>query len=94
MVLRKVGASDQRQEMFPDTGGYSRTRLYRLKDGRFLIVGPFDSFVVDATAHQITAGAKSAAVDAAFLGVFDDTGDGRWRFIAEALATNTSAGAN
>jgi hypothetical protein len=94
LVLRKPGVSDVRQKMFPDTGGYSRTWLYRLKDGRFLIEGAFDSFVVDAVGHTISDAPKVATTDAALLGVFADTGDGQWRFIAGSQGLPRSRGLN
>jgi len=84
LVLRKPGVPDVRQEMFPDTGGYSRTQLYQLPDGRFLIEGPFDSFILDARSNSIQPAPKAAAFNATYLGVFDGTGDGNWRYLAGA----------
>ena len=94
LVLRRPGAPEMRQKMFPDTGGYSRTRLYRLKEGQFFIEGAFDSFVIDTAGHSIAEAPRSVAGNATFLGVFDDTGDGIWRFIAESQGLPKSRGLN
>jgi hypothetical protein len=94
LVLRNPGAPDLRQDMFPDTGGYSRTQLYQLSDGRFLVEGTFDSFIVDVAAHRISIAPKEASSNAKYLGVFDDTGDGRWRYLAEAESPRKRMGFN
>ncbi|MPZ75130.1 MAG: hypothetical protein GEU77_01245 [Deltaproteobacteria bacterium] len=83
VVLRKPGASDLRKDMFPDTGGYSRTQLYRLSNGRFVIQGFFDAFVIDPQAHSISAADAKLVETAKYLGAFDDSRDGHWRFIPE-----------
>src|SRR5882762_3312151 len=81
LVLRKSGVPDQQFDMFPDTGGYSRTQLYQLDDGRFVMRGFFDSVVIDANAHTISTPSAALPENNRYLGAFDDTGDGRWRFI-------------
>lgn len=81
IVLHSPNAADVRMEMFPDTGGYLRTQLYRLKDGRFVIEGFFDAFVVDPEKQSISHADAKIVNTAQYLGAFDDTGDGRWRFI-------------
>ena len=81
LVLRKAGAPDQRLEMFPDTGGYSRTQLYRLPDGRFVVRGFFDTVSIDPAKHGLFAESETARDMGTYLGAFDDTGNGQWRFI-------------
>ena len=81
LVLRKAGAPDQRIEMFPDTGGYARTQLYRLPDGRFLVRGFFDAVRIDPNKHSLIAEPETAPVLGTYLGAFDDKGDRQWRFI-------------
>jgi len=81
LVLRSPGAAAVRRDMFPDTGGYMRTQLYRLHDGRFIVEGSFDAFAVDPAAHRISKIDAKLVDTAQYLGAFDDTGDGHWRFI-------------
>jgi len=81
LVLRTNGKPDQRVEMFPDTGGYSRTQLYRLPDGHFLVRGFFDSVRIDVTKRSLIIEPDTHGVVGTYLGAFDDKGDGDWRFI-------------
>ena len=83
LVLRKVGASDQRAVMFPDTGGYSRTQLYRLADGRFLVRGYFDAVIIDPEKHTLVVAPTGMRGQGTYIGAFDDTTDRRWQFIEE-----------
>ena len=81
LVLRKNGALDQHVEMFPDSGGYSRTQLYRLPGGLFLLRGFFDSFKIDLANSSFVADSETGAIVGTYLGAFDDTDDGKWLFI-------------
>jgi hypothetical protein len=84
LVLRKAGSPDQQVEMFPDTGGYSRTQLYKLPDGKFLVSSFFDAFVIDLSKHSIVAYTGTAAYAGTYLGAFDNTRQGNseeWKFI-------------
>lgn len=81
LVLRSPSTADARTNMFPDTGGYSRAQLYSLSDGRFLMKGYFDAFELDPKRHTIRPLKAPNTTDGQYLGAFDDTGDGRWRFI-------------
>lgn len=74
LVLHKAGSPDQRVEMFADTGGYSRTQLYRLPDGKFLVSGFFDAFVIDLSRHSIAPYTETAVHMGAYLGAFDKMG--------------------
>jgi hypothetical protein len=74
----------QEQKMFPDTGGYLRTNLYSLEGGRFLVKGFFDEWLVQTQPLQINESSQSMPPGGTFIGAFDDTGDGRWRFIPAA----------
>jgi hypothetical protein len=49
---------------------------------------------VDAAAHSISTAPKKASSNAKYLGVFDDTGDGRWRYLSEAESPRKQIGAN
>lgn len=69
--------------MFPDTGGYVRTQLYRMKDGTFLVSGFFDAFIVDPSRHRIVAYPELPEHPGVYLRAFDDRGpdDSReWTF--------------
>jgi len=81
LVLRSPGVPDVRRHMFPDTGGHLRTQLYRLDDGRFVVEGTFDAFLVDPVKHSISQAGAKLIDSARYLGAFDDAGNGRWRFI-------------
>ena len=54
LVVHSPDGADVRRDMFPDTGGYMRTQLYRLNDGRFFILGFFDAFVVVSGKNSIS----------------------------------------
>jgi hypothetical protein len=78
LVLRSPSAKDLRVDMFPDTGGYSRTQLYALPGERFLVRGFFDIFEVDPLNRKITP-LQDGDTTGVYLGAFvsDDAG---WRF--------------
>jgi hypothetical protein len=81
LVLRKKGFPDQRIEMFPDTGGYLRTQLYRLPDGTLLVSGFFDAFRLDPVKHSIVPYNETVTPAGVYLGAFDDTAMHEWRYI-------------
>jgi hypothetical protein len=83
LVLHNANAVDQRVEMFPDNGGYSRTQLYQLSNRRFRIEGFFDAYIVDAQSHTISPTSKIPSEKGKYLGAFYDTGDHQWRFRAD-----------
>ena len=78
LVLRSPGKTDIRVKIFPDTGGYSRAQLYRLADGRFLLHGYFDAYVIDPQKHAISEDGKNIP-NGSYLGAFDDRGR-EWGF--------------
>lgn len=84
LVLRKSGIPDRRINLFPDTGGYTRTQLYRLANGTFLVSGFFDAFIIDVGKHSIVACTGALAHGSVYLGAFDNVRDGNskeWKFI-------------
>ena len=83
LLLRTSGKPDQRVEMFPDTGGYSRTQLYRLPDGIFVVRGFFDSVRIDVAKRSLALEPETHSGVGIYLGAFDDKGDGGWRFIGK-----------
>lgn len=82
LVLSKADVPDQRLEMFADTGGYSRTQLYRLPDGRFLVRGFFDAVIIDPEKHALTTETQNIRRQSTYLGAFDHTDSGQWQFTA------------
>lgn len=66
-----------RQSMFPDTGGYSTTHLYRCGAEQLMLSGYHDSWVVAPSTGVFHEG---RCADPAYLGVFDGDGTEDWRF--------------
>ena len=93
LILRKNGAPDQRIEMFADTGGYSRTQLYRLPNGRFLVRGFFDAVIIDPEKHTLITETNNMLGHGTYLGAFDDTAGGQWQFFAAAQSPEQSLAA-
>lgn len=86
LVLHKEGTPDQRVELFADSGGYSRTQLYKLPDGRFRVDGFFDSVIVDPLQHQISESGR-VRENGIYLGAFQNVKEGQWtewRFLSPA----------
>lgn len=87
LVVKKSGVTQVTHDMFPDTGGYSRTNVYQLKRNEFLVKGFFDEWRVRTSPLSVersTAAVGEAARlerEAGFLGAFDDAPDRTWRFI-------------
>jgi hypothetical protein len=80
LVLRRPGTEDQRIEMFPDTGGYGRTQVYRLPDGGFLVQGYFDEVKIDPAIRNLAVHYNGPDAGATYIGAFDRSG-GEWRFV-------------
>lgn len=80
LVLRTDGKPDQRIEMFPDTGGYSRAQLYRLSNIRYVVRGYFDDITIDLSKRSFDSDQNSQN-DGTYLGAFDRNADGDWRFM-------------
>jgi hypothetical protein len=69
------------QRMFVDTGGYTRTNLYSMSDGNFLVKGFFDAWLIYAKALEIKEIDNTNNPRAHFIGAFDWTNDREWPFI-------------
>ena len=82
LVLRKNGFPDQRVGMVADTGGYSRTQLYRLPDGHFFVRSFFEVIKIDPMKHRLIVLPEKQVVDGTYLGAFDDTSERKWQFIS------------
>jgi hypothetical protein len=90
LVFRTNGKRDQHVEMFPDTGGYSRSQLYRLSNGLFLIQGSFDSVRIDVNKRSLVVEPDTHSAIGIYLGAFDDNGDGNWRFFSASQSPEQS----
>ncbi len=80
LVLRTKGKPDQHIEMFPDSGGYSRTQLYKLPDGLYVVRGYFDAVTIDVSNRRFTTEQDEQSIGT-YLGAFDTIGNSGWRFI-------------
>ena len=76
-ILVRKGKPDLRRTMMLDHGGHSATNLYACGSGVFILDGYFDVWKVDTIAGTITEG---DCVDRVYLGVFDVSPSGPWRF--------------
>ena len=78
--LREHGERVGSVELFGDSGGYSRTQLYALPDGDFLVLGYFDAVRVVTSPPAIVEAAPSRPQHAKYLGAFERDLTGQWRF--------------
>jgi len=80
--IELIGRNGQsvRARLFPDTGGYRRTQIYRGSDGSYYAKGFFDVARLDPTATSITM-TESVPVDSTYLGAFDADASKTWRFL-------------
>ena len=67
--------------MFADTGGYARTQLYRLTDGRYLVRGFFDAVLIDSEKRILSREGESSKNQGSYLGAFDEAYQDQWQFI-------------
>jgi len=70
LVLRTSGAPEQKMSMFADSGGYSRTQIYRVTDKVFLVRGYFDAYLIDLATQAITPVQGNSHSSPSYLGAF------------------------
>jgi hypothetical protein len=75
------GTSPGHQQLFPDTGGYSRTNLYRLEARKALLRDADASYTIDLSTGRISKDAIRQEANGRFLGSFDADDSHIWRFI-------------
>ena len=80
LALNVNGRKVTEAEMFKDTGGYSRTNVYRITGFSFLIRDASGSFVVDITRQRIDQD-DVRRKEGSFIGSFDVDRSSIWRFI-------------
>jgi hypothetical protein len=75
----KEGAS---QLLLNDTGGYSRSQLYALPSGEFVITSYFDQRATISTKNKsISIRKETLPPEAKYLGAFTDDSSRTWRFM-------------
>jgi hypothetical protein len=80
LIVALDGRESARLEMLPDTGGYSRTNLYRLSNDTVFLRDAFESYTVDVNSGAVSKDEKRR-VPAVFVGSFDVDAAGKWSFI-------------
>jgi len=75
------GISSGHQQLFPDTGGDSRTNLYQLDARKVLLRDADASYTIDLSSGRITKDAIRQKANGRFLGSFDTDDSHTWRFI-------------
>ena len=80
LLVEGQGGPASRLELSADTGGYSRSNLYRIDDQRVLLRDADASYAI-ALATGITSKDEKRRAAAIFLGSFDVDATGTWRFI-------------
>ncbi len=84
VVLREGARELRRTPMFDDTGGYSRTNVYRLNDSAYVLVDAEGSFMVEPE-RRVVRPDDTRPTDVrsrgAFIGAFDVDSSRGWRFI-------------
>jgi hypothetical protein len=80
LELRDRSAAIDSIELSSDTGGYSRTQLYALPEGEFLVLGYFDAVRVSTSPPAILEAEHQRPKHADYLGAFERDVTGLWRF--------------
>ena len=79
LILSLQGGKITKQKLFPDTGGYSSSNLYKCGPTIYLVKGYFDEWIVDLEAGTIIEGQCKEA-DLEYVGVFKGGGSNPWQF--------------
>jgi hypothetical protein len=90
VLLRSNSGRKVQVDLFPDTGGYSRTQLYRVSNTRYWLKGSFDSAMIDVSTQSIEVRETLADPSGTYLGAFArDTKEG-WRFLPASVSPEAS----
>lgn len=82
LFLLKDTENIAKQEMFPDTGGYSDANFYDCGAGKYMIVGYFDFFVIDVNSKNISE-EQCEENKRHYIGSFRWGKEKKWRFRLE-----------
>jgi len=78
-ILVVNGKEVVRSKLFPDSGGYASSNLYRCSPMLYMLQGYFDTWVVDVNAGTITEG-KCQSSNPEYVGIFEGGGSRSWNF--------------
>ena len=78
-VLVENGREIIRTKLFPDSGGYASSNLYRCGPNRYMLKGYFDTWILDLATKTITEG-KCEVPKAEYIGIFEGGGSRPWKF--------------
>jgi hypothetical protein len=83
IMLRENGKVLARQELFSDTGGYSRASIFQLTEAKILLEDAFGEYEIDLTTQQISVrqNQNDNLQARTYLGVFDTDEKKVWRYI-------------
>jgi hypothetical protein len=87
-VLVENGREIIRRKLFPDSGGYASSNLYRCGPNRYMLKGYFDTWVLDLDARTIIEG-KCETSKPEYIGVFVGGGSKAWKFYSSSERTET-----
>jgi hypothetical protein len=79
LVLLQDGKELKRKRLFPDTGGYTETNLYKCSNSQYLVKGYFDSWIVNIDNSSIIEG-RCEKEQPMFIGAFHGAGSKPWIF--------------
>lgn len=79
LVVLLKGRAPIRHRLFPDTGGYTATNLYKCGDSQYLIKGYFDSWIVNIHDPSIKEG-ECDGKELKYIGGFHGAGSKPWVF--------------
>jgi hypothetical protein len=83
-AIVEIGAQSSTQmQLFPDSGGNSRTNLYQLNARQVLLLDGEASYTIDVTTGAVSKDDVRRKAGA-FIGSFDVDDSSRWRFIPAA----------
>lgn len=78
-ILLEDGKEILRKKLFPDTGGYASTNLYRCSPHNYVLDGYFDTWVVNLDTKTITEG-NLEFPKTEYIGIFESTASEPWQF--------------
>lgn len=87
-VLVENGREIIRRKLFPDSGGYASSNLYRCGPSRYMLKGYFDTWVLDLDARMITEG-KCETPKPEYIGIFEGGGSKTWKFYSSSERKET-----
>jgi hypothetical protein len=80
VIIETAGRPANRYELFPDSGGFSRTNLYQLDVQKALLRDADASYTIDLTTGMVSKDSERRKAGT-FIGSFDVDESKTWRFI-------------